>query len=126
MVLKPEEDFYEWAEFPRFYFASGRRVPVGSHLAAQNLKDWTTYSGGPLSEELTKRTMNDLQTNNPEMVIWDKHWLPKGYETQPVNTNILSHYRFFVAFGPDGRWSFGAESREGWRKSLIFYKQILS
>ena len=106
LVLKPDEDFYEWAEFPRFYFASGRRVPVGVIFAAQNLKDWTTYSGGPLWEVLTQRTVNDLQTNNPEMVIWDKHWPPKGFETHPVNAYILSHYRPFAAFGPDGRYEF--------------------
>lgn len=106
MVLGPGEEFYEWAEYPRFYYASGRRVPVGVIFGEQTLKDFGTYAGGPLADELTRRTVADLEKNRPELVIWDKAWPPAGYENHPVNAYILSHYRAFSAFGPKGRFQF--------------------
>lgn len=104
-VLKPGETFYEWSEFPRFYYACDRRTPTGvlfgMHLFAKG-----DYGGGPLTPELTERTLQQLQTNQPELVILDQQWRPEGWNTHPVTAYIMAHYRPFAAYGLSGRFEF--------------------
>ncbi len=146
-VLKPGETFYEWSEFPRFYYACDRRAPVGvlfgMHLftngdygggpMANQLTDKTftankfffffrrapvgvlfgmhlftngDYGGGPMANQLTDKTIHRLQTNQPELVILDQQWRPEGWESHPVTSYIMGHYRSFSGYGINGRFEF--------------------
>jgi hypothetical protein len=103
--LKPGETFYEWSEFPRFYYGSGRRAPVGV-LFGTYLFTQGDYAGGPMAASLTDRTLQQIQANQPELVILDQQWRPDGWDLHPMTVYIKSHYRVFSGYGINGRYEF--------------------
>jgi len=60
-LLKPGESFYQWGPHPEVYFASRLSPPVGV------LWDDPLFEG-PLQDELTTRTLEDLSARPPELV----------------------------------------------------------
>ncbi len=102
-VLQPGEEFYEWAEFPRFYYACGRQTPTGI-LYGMHLFNSDPLSGGFFASEFTQHTLADLERNQPELVIWDKQWQPDGWRQNPVAQYLMAHYRPFAACGLRGRF----------------------
>ncbi len=105
LVLKPEEEFYEWAEYPRFYYACNREPPV-SILSGMHLFNGDSFSGGPLAGEFVDRNLKDLEKNQPELVIWDNEWKPEGWQRNPVVLYLMAHYRPFAVCGLKGRFEF--------------------
>lgn len=104
-ILKPGEQFYEWAEFPRFYYACDRQPPTGL-LYGMWLYDSDSLSGGPFAAGFVDRTLRDLERNKPELVIWDKEWKPDGWQEHPVVLYLKSNYHPFAACGLGGRFEF--------------------
>jgi hypothetical protein len=103
--LKPGEEFYEWSEFPRFYYGCDRRPPVGV-LFGMYLFTKGDYGGGPMAKGLTDKTLQQMQANQPELVVLDQQWRPEGWDTHPMTVYIKSHYRFFSGYGFNGRYEF--------------------
>jgi hypothetical protein len=64
-LLLPGETFYEWDAFSMFYASSGRRLSVG------NITGITLFTT-PLSAELTRRVLSDLEEKKPELLVLDK------------------------------------------------------
>lgn len=60
-LLKPNETVYQWGPHPEVYFASGSSPPVGV------LWDDPLYEG-PMQDELSARTLADLEAHPPELI----------------------------------------------------------
>ncbi len=61
-VMEPGETLYVLGDEPGFYFITKRRPAVGVFF----LQD---VAAGPLAQELTARTLDDLQSHPPDLVV---------------------------------------------------------
>lgn len=104
-LLLPTETFYEWDAYPMFYTTSGRRLSVG------NLSGVTLFNS-PLSAELTRQVLLDLEERKPELLIMDKQtaWAfdIQALVKHPVTVYLTSHYNPFFSYGPNHRFTFCA------------------
>ena len=92
--LAPNETLYVFGDEPGFYFITKRRPAVGAFF----LQD---VAGGPLANELTARTINDLNRKPPDLVIilnsaiGEKTIGPQGAKLgpdHPLRVWISQHY----------------------------------
>lgn len=82
-LLLPGETFYTWSE-ETYVYAVARRRPPATAL-------WREHAvNGPLAGWLTRRTLEDLQRDPPELFL---HWgAPLWPEDHPVVQWSLEHY----------------------------------
>ncbi len=82
-MLGPDETFYQWADEPWLYFATGRRPP-GAALWRMHTVD------GPVADWLTQRTLEELKRTRPKIiVVWDGS---AGPESHPIARWIADNY----------------------------------
>jgi len=83
-ILEPGETFYQWGSETGLYFASKCSPPTGVFYNYP-LRE------GPLQERLTRRVLEDLQRNPPELLV-----LPsRGFPAHPVVDWSMPHYDLY-------------------------------